>query len=211
MVKNSRPVQNSRELPRDPQYDAIYAEIVSTHHGRRFLTEYAKRHDCTAPQSLVGTIARIESAFRDLPPTQAPASLIRSLVELAEAIERLEAAVAVRRVSEGPQETEALLYAALDAATREINAVIESSNASEVRSLHGVALLRDVKRRVGQMVALLIAIMTPELASPNSDANLPGPQIEAKSERPPPQSLAGRDALTPLLALSEEELIALFS
>jgi hypothetical protein len=211
MAKNSRPVQNSRELPRDPQYDAIYAEIVSTHHGRRFLTEYARRHDCTAPQSLVGTIARIESAFRDLPPTQAPASLIRSLVDLAEAIERLEAAVAMRRVSDGAQETEALVYAALDAATREINAVIESSNASGARGLRGVVLLRDVKRRVGHMIALLIAIMTPELASANNDAKLPGPQIETIAKQPPPQGLADSDALAPLLALSEEELVALFS
>jgi hypothetical protein len=211
MVEDPGPVQTSGELPRDPQYEAIYAEIVSTHHGRRFLAEYARRHDCTAPQSLVGTIARIESAFRELPPTLAPASLIRSLVELAEAIERLEAAVAMRRVSDGPQETEALLYAALDAATREINAAIESSNASDVRSLRGVALLRDVKRRVGHMVALLIAIMTPELASTNSDAKPPDPRIEAKSQRRPSQGLANRDALAPLLALSEDELVALFS
>lgn len=210
MPKNPRPVENSRELPRDPQYDAIYAEIVSTHHGRRFLAEYAKRHDCTAPQSLAGTIARIESSFRDLPPTQAPASLIRSLVELAEAIEQLEAAVAVQRAADGPHETEALLSAALDAATREINAVIEGSNAASVRNMHGVALLRDVKRRVGHMVALLIAIMTPDLASASSEANVPDAQIEAKSERRPPQ-LASRDALAPLLALSEEELVALFS
>ena len=110
MAKNPRPPEASREQSRDPQYDAIYAEIVSTHHGRRFLAEYAKRHDCTAPQSLVGTIARIEASFRDLPPTQAPASLIRSLVDLAEAIERLEAAVATRRAADGPRETEALLH-----------------------------------------------------------------------------------------------------
>ena len=211
MAKNPRPAHNSRELPRDPQYDAIYAEIVSTHHGRRFLTEYARRHDCTAPQSLVGTIARIESSFRDLPPTQAPASLIRSLVDLAEAIERLEAAVAMRRVSDGPHETEVLLYAALDAATREINAVIEGNNASAVRSLRGAALLRDVKRRIGHMIALLIAIMTPELAPTNNDANVPVAQIEAKPERRPSQGLVNRDALTSLLALSEAELIALFS
>ena len=42
MAKNPRPPEASREQPRDPQYDAIYAEIVSTHHGRRFLAEYAK-------------------------------------------------------------------------------------------------------------------------------------------------------------------------
>jgi hypothetical protein len=211
MVKSPQPLQNSRELPRDPQYEAIYAEIVSTHHGRRFLTEYARRHDCTAPQSLVGTIARIESSFRDLPPTQAPASLIRSLVDLAEAIERLEAAVATQRVSDGPRETEALLYAALDSATREINAVIEGSNASSARNLHGVALLRDVKRRVGHMIALLIAIVTPELASPGNDANPQGTHVEEKSERPPSPGLASRDALSKLLALSQEELVALFS
>jgi hypothetical protein len=211
MAKNPRPPDVSRELPRDPQYDAIYAEIVSTHHGRRFLAEYARRHAYTAPQSLVGTIARIEASFRDLPPTQAPASLIRSLVDLAEAIERLEAAVATRRAADGPRETEALLYAALDSATREINAVIEGNNASTVRSLRGVALLRDVRRRVSHMVAVLIAIVTPELASATEDTNPPDAQINAKSERQPSQNLAKRDALTPLSALSEEELVALFS
>jgi hypothetical protein len=211
MAKNPRPPEASRELPRDPQYDAIYAEIVSTRHGRRFLAEYARRHGCTAPQSLVGTIARIEASFRDLPPTQAPASLIRSLLDLAEAIERLEAAVATRPIADGPRETEALLYAALDCATREINAVIEGNNASTVRSLRGVALLRDVRRRVSHMIALLIGILTPEVASITEDVDPPGAQIRPNSERPPSQNLAKRDALKPLSALSEEELVALFS
>ena len=211
MAKNPRSAEASRELPRDPHYDAIYAEIVSTHHGRRFLAEYARRHDCAAPQSLVGTIARIEASLRDLPPSQAPASLIRSLVDLAEAIERLEAAIATRPIAEGPRETEALLYAALDSATREINAVIESNNASAVRSLRGVGLLSDVRRRVAHMLALLIAIVTPELASATEDSTPSEAQIKATSERQPSQSLAKRDALKPLLALSEEELVALFS
>ena len=211
MAKNPRPSETSRESPRDPQYDAIYAEIVSTHHGRRFLAEYAKRHDCTAPQSLVGTIARIESSFRNLPPTLAPASLIRSLLDLAEAIERLEAAVATRRAAEGPRETEALLHAALDSATREINAVIEGSNAATVRNLHGVELLRDVRRRVGQMVALLIAIVTPEATPASAETDQPGVHTEANTDPRPLQSLASRDALKPLSTLSEEEVIALFS
>jgi hypothetical protein len=211
MAKNPRPLDTSRESPRDPQYDAIYAEIVSTHHGRRFLAEYARRHDCTAPQSLVGTIARIESSFRNLPPAVAPASLIRSLLDLAEAIERLEAAVATQRAAEGPRETEALLHAALDSATREINAVIEGSNAATVRSLHGVELLRDVRRRVGHMVALLIAIVTPELASARDDAGQAEAPNEAKTGSRPLQSLANSDALKPLAKLSEEEVVALFS
>ena len=211
MAKNPRPSETSRESPRDPQYDAIYAEIVSTYHGRRFLAEYAKRHDCTAPESLVGTIARIESSFRDLPPAQAPASLIRSLLDLAEAIERFEAAVASRRSADGPRETEALLHAALDTATLEINAVIAGSNASTVRSLHGVELLRDVRRRVGHMVALLIAIVTPEIAQADRDAIPADLHSEAKTDHRPPQSLANHDALKPLSALSEEEVVALFS
>jgi hypothetical protein len=211
MAKNPRPSEAPSGSPRDPQYDAIYAEIVSTHHGRRFLAEYARRHDCTAPQSLVGTIARIESSFRNLPPTLAPASLIRSLLDLAEAIERLEAAIATQRAAEGPRETEALLCAALESATREINAVIEGSNAATVRSLHGVELLRDVRRRVGHMVALLIAIVSPEPAPMSGDTNQVSVQTEAKTEPRPHQSLANRDALKPLAALSEEEVIALFS
>lgn len=213
MAKNPRPAESSRESQRDPQYDAIYAEIVSTHHGRRFLAEYARRHDCTAPQSLVGTIARIESSFRNLPPTVAPASLIRSLLDLAEAIERLEAAVAPRRAAggEGEAESEALLYAALDTATREINATIEGSNASTVRTLHGGDLLRDVRRRIGHMVALLIAIVSPELVPTSDAADQPNVPAEAKSDLRSVQSLANRDALKQLATLSEEEVIALFS
>jgi hypothetical protein len=103
------------------------------------------------------------------------------------------------------------LYVALDSATREINAVIEGNNASTVRSLRGVALLRDVRRRVGHMVGLLMAIVTPEFEAAAEDAGPPDVQIKAKSERPPSQSLAKRDALTPLSALSEEERVALFS
>jgi hypothetical protein len=211
MAKNPRPSETSGEPRRDPQYDAIYAEIVSTHHGRRFLAEYARRHDCTAPQSLVGTIARIESSFRNLPPTLAPASMIRSLLDLAEAIERLEAAVATQRAAEGPRETEALLCAALESATREINAVIEGSNAVTVRSLHGVELLRDVRRRVGHMVGLLIAIVTPEHTPANDETDRPDVAAGAKADPRPPQSLASHDALKPLSALSDEEVIALFS
>ena len=210
MSKNPRPPQ-TRELPRDPQYDAIYAEIVSTQHGRRFLAEYARRHDYAPPPSLVGTIARIESAFRDLPPERAPASLIRSLVDLAEAIERLEAAVVTQRATDGPRETEGLLYAALDCATREINAAIEGNNASAVRSLHGAALLRDVRRRVGHMIALLTEIVAPELTAASGDARAPESHLEAKPQPRTVQGLAKRDALTPLTELSEEELVALFS
>ena len=103
------------------------------------------------------------------------------------------------------------MYVALDSATREINAVIEGNNASTVRSLRGVALLRDVRRRVGHMVGLLMAIVTPEFEAAAEDAGPPDVQTKAKSERPPSQSLAKRDALTPLSALSEEERVALFS
>jgi hypothetical protein len=74
-----------------------------------------------------------------------------------------------------------------------------------------VALLRDVRRRVGHMVGLLMAIVTPEFEAAAEDAGPPDVQTKAKSERPPSQSLAKRDALTPLSALSEEERVALFS
>ena len=211
MAKNSRPSEPSRESQRDPQYEAIYAEIVSTHQGRRFLAEYAKRHDWTAPQSLVGTIARIESSFRNLPPERAPASLIRSLLDLAEAMERFEAALATPRAAEGPRETEALLHVAMDSATREINAAIEGSNAATVRSLHGVELLRDVRRRVGHMVALLIAIVTPESTPAVEDVYQADAPTKAKTDVRPAPSLANSDALKPITALSDEETIALFS
>ena len=149
--------------------------------------------------------------FRNLPPTLAPASLICSLLDLAEAIERLEAVAATRRGAEGAPEAEALLYAALDSATREINAAIEGSNASTVRNMHGVELVRDVRRRVGHMVALLIAIVTPELIPASDAADRADVQAEANADSRPLQSLANRDALKPLATLSEEEIIALFS
>ena len=134
-----------------------------------------------------------------------------SLLDLAEAIERLEAAAVTRRGAEGAPEAEALLYAALDSATREINAAIEGSNASTVRNMHGVELVRDVRRRVGHMVALLIAIVTPELIPASDAADRPDVQAGANADSRPLQSLANRDALKPLATLSEEEIIALFS
>jgi hypothetical protein len=211
MAKNPKSSEASRELARDAQYDAIYAEIVSSHQGRRFLAEYARRHDWTAPQSLVGTIAKIESAFRNLPPEQAPASLIRSLLDLAEAIERLEAAVATKRDADDVRQTEALLHAALDSATREINAVIEGSNAATVRNLHAVELVRDVRRRVGYMVALMIAIVAPDSLPAIEEIDQADVQTKAKIDPRLLKSLANSDALKPLSDLSEEETVALFS
>jgi hypothetical protein len=45
MSEGSLPLSpTSPEPPKDASYEAIYAELMSTERGRRFLTEYARRN-----------------------------------------------------------------------------------------------------------------------------------------------------------------------
>ncbi len=123
--------------PNDADYEAIYAEIVTTERGRRFLTEYAIRARQPDTHMLIGTIARLEAAMRDDLPLQVPATFARDLTELAAAIERVEAEIAASGTP-APD--------GLPAAER----------------IQDIALaLRDLARRADAMIALVAAVAGP--------------------------------------------------
>ncbi len=167
--------------PNDADYDAAYAEIMATTRGRRFLIEYAIRNRHPDSHILVSTIARLEAALHD-PSRQVRAAFKRDLTELAAAIARIEAKVAASGVPAA---------ASVPAAERITDIVLA---------------LRDLARRVEAMMALAAA--ADRAAMPATDTT---PQVAVG---PPPQGMpraAPNDSLAALRALSEEELVALFS
>jgi hypothetical protein len=51
-------------LPDEADYETVYAAVMASERGRRFLTEYANRNRQADTQMLVGAIARVEAAIR---------------------------------------------------------------------------------------------------------------------------------------------------
>ena len=51
-------------LPRDADYDSVYAAVMASEAGRWFLGEYASRNRHADTQTLVGALARVEAAIR---------------------------------------------------------------------------------------------------------------------------------------------------
>lgn len=280
--------------PTDADYEAVIAALAATERGRNFLAEYARRHGHPDTRKLVRTIARLEAAVRAGPPPQVPTAFARGLADLAALIGRIEAMLApsasssadihfaIERIQDiatavRKRDVEAALCDLLEAALREVGDAIVCGDAAASRAASAVHLLRDLARRVDEMMALLAAAQagaahpagdaTPQSAIAQSDdtapvieaarpADKPAPSepkeeprdlfeplslpvpspLEAASATPPavepppaeavPQpridvdldiGAAARpvsrvsDPLAPLFALSEEELIALFS
>lgn len=136
------------------------------------------------------------------------------------------------------RQVDATLCDALEAATREVGDAIVRNNAAAARILSAVALLRDLMGRVNDMIALIGAVtgsgVEPadrpaanetqadhdgerfDVTAPESATVLPSlPKREAKlpasaEPRPVPHA-APSNPLAAVLALSDEELIALFS
>jgi hypothetical protein len=169
--------------PNDADYEAVYAQIMATERGRRFLTEYAIRERHPDTHMLVGTIARLEAAMRDDPPLQVPAAFARDLTELASAIERVEAGVA----ASGTPAPDGLPAAE--------------------RSQDIASALRDLARRVDAMIALVAAVAGPGAEPPAVDAAVA--PAAAQPEGAIEDEAAGEDAFdreTPTPAeLSEPE------
>jgi hypothetical protein len=78
-------------LPDEADYDAVYAALMATEHGCRFLTEYADRNRHADTTAIVSAIARIEATLRGDGPPRADAA--GDLMEIAAAIDRIEAAL----------------------------------------------------------------------------------------------------------------------
>jgi hypothetical protein len=154
-------------LPDEADYDAVYAALMATDRGRRFLTEYADRNRHADTTAIVSAIARIEATLRGEGPPQADAA--GDLMEIAAAIDRIQAALAagtmpapdvsaaIERLSDiafmlHERPVEATLCDGLDAAVREVSdANMRSQSAAEdVRK--AAELLHALASRVGAMM-----------------------------------------------------------
>jgi len=144
-----------------------------------------------------------------------PAGLVRDLFDLAATVKQIEGELTagVMPAADGPAAVERLLDIAmalreraadaalcdaLEAATREIADVVAGTEAAAERALRASKLLPALASRIGAMIAAAAADRGGEAyADAPADPRIPGP--------------AASDLLTALSALSEEELIALFS
>ena len=143
------------------------------------------------------------------------ARLVRDLIDLAAAVKRIEGELTASTMpaADGPAAVERLqdiamvlrertadaaLCDALEAATREIASAVAGTEAAAERALRASKLLPVLASRIGAMIAAAAADRGGEAcADAPADPTIPGP--------------AASDLLTALSALSEEELIALFS
>ncbi len=169
----------SAALPDEADYDAIYAELVTTPRGRWFLREYASRNRHADTHMLVGALARVEAAVRGDPLPQIPAALAREFGDLAAAIGRIEAEIAATGMPAGDglaaaaagaaeriqdvafalreREVDAALCDALEAAIGEVGAAFTRSDAAAERAQSAAALLRELSGRIDALIAHAVA------------------------------------------------------
>jgi hypothetical protein len=162
----------------DPEFEAIYAQLMASERGRSFLTEYARRNRQADTGKLVDTIARIEAATRENTPSHQPAALVRSLIDLAAAIEQVATALAAsgsptsadlyaaERIQDiamalRRREVDAALCDALEAGAREVGDAIVRNGAAVARVLSAASLLHDLARRVNELIALAVPVTRP--------------------------------------------------
>jgi hypothetical protein len=116
------------DVPKEAEYDAVYAAVTATERGRWFLTEYASRNRHTDTHLLLAAIARIETAIHNDSggsPTAAAIDRIAALTashtplpsDISAAVER------IQDIAFGLREraVDAAVCDALDAALREIS------------------------------------------------------------------------------------------
>jgi hypothetical protein len=176
-------------LPDEADYDAVYAAVMATERGRRFLTEYAERNRHADTQMLVGAIARVEAALRGepLPPDVSSGELS----EIAAAIDRIAAELAattpadilaaVERIQDitfvlHERPIEASLCDTLDGAIGEISGALARAEMQAENARKPAERLRALAGRVRAMIVLSAA------ASPASEPA--GTTIEVASEDP---------------------------
>src|ERR1700684_1457604 len=160
-------------LPDEADYDAVYAALMATDRGRRFLTEYDDRNRHADTTMIVGAIARIEATLRGEGPPRADSA--GDLMEIAAAIDRIDAALAagtppasdvsaaIERLLDiafmlHERPVEATLCDGLDAAIREISAANMRSESTAVGIREAAELVRALTSRVREMMALSSAM-----------------------------------------------------
>ncbi len=156
-------------LPDEADYDAVHTALMATDRGRRFLGEYADRNRHADTTAIVNAIARIEAALRGEGPPRADAA--GDLMEIAAAIERVQAAIAncttpasdtaaaVERLSDiafmlHERPVEATLCDGLDAAVREISEANMRAESTAAGVREAAELVRALAGRVREMMTL---------------------------------------------------------
>jgi hypothetical protein len=158
-------------LPDEADYETVYAAVMASERGRRFLTEYANRNRQADTHMLVGAIARVEAAIRGEPSPQAPAASVGHLEEIAAAIACIEAEIAAGKpqppydvfaaleciqdiafiLHERP--VEPTLCDRLDAAVRTISDALAQSDGGAESGQTATDLLHALASRVRDMIA----------------------------------------------------------
>lgn len=157
-------------LPDEADYDAVHAALMATERGRRFLAEFADRNRNADTTMVVGAIARVEAAIRGEAAAPAPAAVADDLLEIAAAIDRLEAAIATSAAKAGDvsaaveriqdiafmlhqRSVEASLCDALDAAIRDISRAGLHADAAAGGTDNATELVHALAARLRGMTA----------------------------------------------------------
>ena len=150
-------------LPDEADYETVYAAVMATERGRRFLAEYAERNRNADTTMLVGAIERVEAAIRGEPSAQSSTGL----KEIAAAIERIDtllAAVkgfdihsAVEQIQDiafvlHERPVEQSLCDALDGAIREISDALSRPDGAAETLRKTAELLHVLAGRVNAMI-----------------------------------------------------------
>mgnify|MGYP007135468093 CR=1 FL=1 len=208
-------METSTEPPNEAICETANAQVIATESVR------GRPADPDA-QSLVKSIARLEAAMRKNPQAGLSAALFGKLVDLRATIEQVAAllaangpaasddlfaaerlqaiAMAIRR-----RGVEPTLCEALEDAARNIGDTIVRNDAAAARTQSAEVLLKDAARGVNDLIAL-VAQLT---AAPTEER---GMQLaDRAADRRGNEGATARNPLAGVLALCEEELIALFS
>jgi hypothetical protein len=172
----------------DDEYQTLCAALAESARGRAFLAEYARRNRHADTESLLAAIARIETHIR------ADASAVQ---RLRDDLRMLLIAIRLARPeidAAGPAAKAARLAALLDLLERRVDAMSEGKPAA----------LSPPEEETQVALAVVPSPDQPELPIPASVTFEPRPVAAVESSPP-------RDPLAALMALSEEERIALFT
>ena len=184
----------SPDILGEPLRDAerVTAEIGAAAGDRGILTEYAGGHPET--QGLVDTIARLEAAVQERS-RETSAAISDQLTDLVATIERIEAVLRPNGVSAPDvhfavehiqdiamalrqREVEAALCDTLDAAVRDVGDAIVRNDAAAARAQSAAALLRDLTRRVTDLIALAASVEEPAAKPGERGVNVEAPKHE---------------------------------
>jgi hypothetical protein len=172
-------------IPADVDYDAIHATLMASARGRWFLSEYAKRNRSADTLTVLTAIDRLGATLRgEAPASSTPEYLHLSLMAMAGLIASVETDVtALAAGTETPAEGKPRI-ARLSATLRDLGDCVQVM----LDSFNKPPAQVLAPAAPTQPVAAIVTTATPENTMPSA-----------------------AEALAPLQALSQPELIALFS